>query len=140
MPGPMMPGCSKANGQAFGIPDVCKVPAPGPPGFVPTPFPNFGMIRDATSTADTVLIENKDVVVENSSLPSSKGDQAGSMGGMISQLAGNKVTFKKGSSKVFAKGKAVVHLTIPTSHNGMNANQPAGIVLIPSQTKVLVAL
>jgi hypothetical protein len=45
---------------------------------------------------------------------------------------------KNGSSKVFAQGKKIVHATVPTAHNGSNANT-MGLQTVPSQTKVFVA-
>lgn len=44
------------------------------------------------------------------------------------------------SSKVFMGGKKAVFLTAMTAHNGTNANAPTGLVVAPSQTKVLVGI
>jgi hypothetical protein len=96
------------------------------------------MLTDTTKTSTKVLIENKESVVEMSEIPSSKGDQGGSLGGVVSGTVGDKVIFQKGSSKVFFEGKGAVFHTAPTSHNGANANLPGGVHGTPSQSKVFV--
>jgi hypothetical protein len=134
-----MPAATKKGGQCLGAPDVCKVPAPpGPP--VPTPFPNSADCSGATKTIKKVLISKKETVVETSKIKSSKGDEAGTLKGMVSNTHRDQVQFKKYSSKVYAKNKKIVHHTALTTHNGSNANMPAGNHLSPSQTKVLVAM
>jgi hypothetical protein len=138
MPGIHFPGSTKAAGDCLGVPDVCKVPAPPAPP-VPMPFPNQGMCANADKTIDKVLFENKEVVVELSEIPSSTGDEAGTAGGVVSGTNAGPVTFKLGSSKVFAKGKKVAYATGVTAHNGKNANMPVGAQVGPSQSKVLVS-
>jgi hypothetical protein len=49
------------------------------------------------------------------------------------------VSFKKGSTKVKVEGQPCIHLTSVTAHNGVNANVPAGLVVTPSQVKVIVS-
>jgi len=138
MPGVMFPGGSKAGGTCMGTPDVCQVPAPpGPP--VPTPFPNTGMVANATKTSTKVLFENKEAVVETSEIPSSTGDEAGSAGGVVSGTVAQKIVFRKGSSTVMIEGKGAVYQTAMTAHNGASANMPAGLHDSPSQAKILVA-
>jgi len=66
------------------------------------------------------------------------GDEAGTNKGVMSGMNMDKVTFKKGSSKVKIEGQPCVHLTSLTGHNGTNANAPAGTQMAPSQTKVMV--
>jgi hypothetical protein len=134
-----MPAGSKAGGTCFAAPDVCKVPAPPAPP-IPTPFPNTGSVADCNSTVDTVLIEKKDTVTEASKIPRSSGDEAGTLGGMVSNTNMGEVSFKQASSKVYAKGKKIVFHTAMSAHNGSNANMPAGAFVAPSQTKVFVAM
>lgn len=133
----MLPASTKAGGQAFAIPDVCKVPAPPAPP-IPTPFPNTAQLNQASKTSTKVKFGNKPVVTKKSEIPRSMGDEAGTLFGMVSNRNMDKVTFKKASSTVKVEGQPVVHVTSMTSHNGSNANMPAGAQVAPSQTKVLV--
>ena len=120
----MLPATSKAGGKCAGAPDTCKTPSPGGP--VPTPYPK-------------VQIEKKETVVESSALKNSKGDEAGTLKGVVSQTHRKDVKFKKYSSKVYAQNKKIVHHTAATTHNGTNPNLPVGAHVSPSQTKVMVA-
>jgi hypothetical protein len=131
-----MPAATKKGGAATGGPDVCKTP-PSPP--VPVPYPNMGQVSAADDTVSKVVISNKETVVESSKIPSSKGDDAGTLKGLVSSTNRDQIAFKKYSSKVYAKGKKIVFHTAATAHNGSNANAPVGAHASPSQTKVLVA-
>lgn len=134
----MLPASSKGGGQCVATgPDVCKTPSPGGP--VPTPYPNLAQVSGASGTCAKVLIQKKQTVTVASSMSSSKGDEAGTLGGVVSNMNRGKVSYKKGSSKVFAKGKKVCHATSVTAHNGNNANIPVGAQVAPSQTKVMVS-
>jgi len=132
----MMPASCKAGGTCFGFPDVCKVPAPPAPP-IPTPFPNTGQVMQASKTSKKVKITNKEAVTTKSHIPRSMGDEAGTLKGMVSSTNMDKITFKKGSSKVKVEGTPLCHLTSMTAHNGSNANFPPGAQIAPSQTKVL---
>lgn len=133
----MFPVSTKAGGLCLGFPDVCLVPAA--PSPIPTPFPNTAEWSDAQGTIDTVLVENKEIVVESSTIPMSKGDEAGTGGGVMSGTFIGCVKPKTASSKVKAKGKRVVLLGAVTAHNGDSANMPVGTHLAPSQSKVLAS-
>jgi hypothetical protein len=130
---------SKAGGMYFGFPDVCFVPAPPPVVQVPVPFPNIGQVASTNGAVAKVMIENKETVVEGSKVPSSSGDEAGVKGGVVSGKNMDQVEPKMFSSKVFAQGKKIVMLTSMAAHNGSNANMPAGMMVAPSQTKVIVS-
>lgn len=126
---------TKAGGQCVAFPDVCNVPSPGGP--VPTPFTNTAECRNAEATVASVLIGNKEVVVETSRIPSSTGDEPGSAGGVVSGVIRGPATFKTASAKVYAKGKRVVLHGATAAQNGDNANMPAGAQVSPSQEKVV---
>ena len=134
-----MPASSKAGGMCMGVPDVCKTPAPPSPSPIPIPYPNMAQVPTATGTCNTVLIENMDSVVQTSTMSRSNGDEAGVAGGVVSGVFGDQCAYKKGSSKVFAGGKAMVMVTSMTTHNGSSANVP-GLQAVPSQVKVLVSM
>jgi hypothetical protein len=134
----MMAAASKAGGDCMGVPDTCLTPAPpGPP--VPMPYPNMAQLATADGVVDTVLIENKETVVEGSKMPNSKGDEGGTNGGVMSGVNMGPVEPKLFSSKVFFAGKKATFLTAMTAHNGTSANLPGGTIVSPSQMKVFVA-
>jgi hypothetical protein len=132
-----LPVATKAGGSCLGMPDVCNVPAPPAPP-IPTPFPNTGMLASATKTCEKVQIECMDVVVETSEIATSSGDEAGTLGGLVSGTFAQKVVFKMGSAKVKAEGKGLAYQSATTAHNGSNPNMPAGLHQAPSQSKVSV--
>jgi hypothetical protein len=133
----MFPASSKGGGMCMGFPDVCKVPAPPAP-FVPVPFPNMSQCASASKESQKVKIENMGVLTKESEMSMSNGDEPGTLGGMVSGVNMNKVTYKKGTSKVKAEGKDIVHITSMTSHN--KDNFPAGMQIVPSQVKVIVGM
>jgi hypothetical protein len=133
-----MPASTKKGGMCMGVPDVCLTPAA--PSPIPVPYPNIAQLSGADGAVDKVLIENKETVVEDSKVPSSSGDEAGTQKGVMSGTNRDEAQFKLYSSKVYAKGKKIVCHTAVTSHNGSSANLPVGTHVSPSQTKVLVGL
>ena len=135
----IFPASTTAGGTCMGMPDVCKTPAPPPVGQVPIPYPNTAMLNQATNVSTKVKFVNKEVVTLKSKIPKSMGDEAGTLGGLVSGMNMGEVQFKKGSSTVKIEGQPCIHLTSMTSHNGSNANMPAGAQIAPSQTKVIVA-
>jgi len=135
----MFPGATSGGGTATAFPDVCKTPAPPIPSPIPIPYPNAGQLMQATSTSTKVKFMEKEVVTLKSEIPSSNGDEAGVAKGVVSNMNMDKVTFKKGSAKVTIEGQPCIHATSVTAHNGMNANMPAGVQSVPSQTRVLIS-
>ena len=134
-----MPALTNGGGTAFAMPDVCLTPAPPSPP-VPTPYPNTGQLNQASKTSNKVKIKGKKVITVSSEISRSMGDEAGINKGVMSGMNMDKVTFKKGSSKVKAEGNAVCYLSSVTAHNGTSANNPMGAAIAPSQTGVLVAI
>jgi len=124
--------------MCLGVPDVCKTPVPPPVSQVPIPYPNTGMISNTLKTSMKVKIENMDTIVEQAEIPNSDGDQSGSLGGVTSGVVAGPVKFQLGSTRVKAEGKGIVYQTGLTSHNGTNANMPAGMLAVVGQVKVLV--
>lgn len=136
----IMPAASKAGGMYFAFPDVCFTPVPPPVVQVPIPYPNLAQLANTDGACDKVLIENKETVTEGSKVPSSSGDEAGTKGGVVSGKNMDQVQPKTFSSTVFAGGKKVVMLTSTSAHNGSSANVPTGMMVVPSQAKVIVGL
>jgi hypothetical protein len=135
----MFPASTKGGGQAVttGPIDACKTPTPGGP--VPMPYPNLTQVSNASDTASNVKMAGAKVCTVKSGMSRSNGDEAGTVGGIVSNRNMADVKFKMGSSKVKVEGEKCAHLTSMTGHNGSNANVPAGAQVAPSQTKVIVA-
>jgi uncharacterized protein DUF4150 len=136
----MFPASNNGAGQCFAMPDVCKTPSPGGP--VPIPYPNIAMLAQCNggTCSSKVKVLGKKAVVKGTEITMSSGDEAGSLGGVVSSCFKGAAQFKKGSSKVKAEGKELCHLTSMVGQNGgSNANAPAGNQVAPSQTKVIVA-
>lgn len=158
----MMPATTKAGGQCLALPDVCLTPAhPSPPPTgedaaeagqpttgadtptpqpAPLPYANVAEPNRAKKVSGKVKFVNKEVVTRKSEIPRSTGDEAGADGGIISGQNMQKVTYKRGSSKVMIEGQPCEYLTAATSHNGTNANAPSGAQVSPSQAKVFVSM
>ncbi len=135
----MFPAATKAGGQAVttGPIDACKTPSPGGP--VPLPYPNIGTVSNSQSTSEKVKFVGAKVCTVKSEMSRSSGDEAGTVGGVVSNRNMAEVKFKVGSSKCIVEGEKCAHLTSMTGHNGSNANAPAGAVIAPGQTKLIVA-
>ena len=130
------PATTKAGGSCVAAPNVCKVP--GPTGPIPIPMGSEGSPSTASGTIKKVLIVKKEVCVESSKVKSSKLDEPGTLKGVVSSTRGDVIQFKRYSSKVYAANKKMVQHTAVTAHNGSNANMPAGSLVSPSQTKVII--
>lgn len=92
-----------AQGIAFAFPDVCKTPAP-PGSPVPIPYPNIAQLADATTVADDLVVGPSalNVLVKTGSpeIPTSTGDEAGSVGGVKSGGIKGPCEFKEASGSV----------------------------------------
>jgi len=97
------------------------------------------MISQAKKTSKKVKFEGKEVVTKKSEIPRSMGDEPGTNKGLISGQNMGPCRFTTGSTMVKVEGSPVIHLTSMTGHNGKNANNPAGAVVAPGQTKVIVS-
>lgn len=105
------------------------------------PYPNIAMLTQASggTCSSKVKIMGKKTVVKGSEITMSSGDEAGTVGGVVSNRFKGPALFKKGSSKVKVEGKELCHLTSMDGHNGAsNANVPPGVQVAPSQTKVII--
>jgi len=138
----MFPAATKGGGVAMttGPIDVCKTPSPAGP--VPLPYPNIAQVSsaDSGSCASKVKFAGSKVCTTKTEIPRSNGDEAGTVGGVVSNQNMAAVHFKTGSSKCIVEGEKCAHVTSMTAHNGNNANAPAGVHGAPCQTKVLVGV
>jgi hypothetical protein len=133
----MFPGSTKGGGQCVATgPDVCKVPTPGGP--VPTPLPNIAQCPQCTGTATDVKFSGELVIIKGSNMPTSNGDNAGTLMGMTSGTVMGECLYNGGSNDVKIGGKECMRQTSQTGMNGgSNANVP-GNQPAPSQTGVKV--
>lgn len=115
----------KSGGKVVTGPDVCKTPSPSGP--VPIPYPNISLSSDLTKGSKSVKVDGSPVCLEGSSFSKSAGDQAGSLGGVISGKTGNKAEPVNYSFDVKIEGKGVVRNTDPFQSN--DKNTPPGPVM-----------
>lgn len=134
---------TKQGGQCMttGPLDMCNTPAPpGPP--VPMPYPNIAMCNQADpgTCSQNVTIANQPVITKNTQIPMSSGDEAGSVGGVVSGMIKGPCLFKRFSTVVKVEGANVVYQLCNTTHNGSSPNAPMGMQSQPSQTNVSVMM
>jgi hypothetical protein len=126
------------NGMCQVFPDTCKTPTPAGP--VPTPYPNIVNCPTAQSSscASKVMINGMKAFNKKTSFPSSQGDQAGTLGGIVSSKIMGEVKYTSGSSSVYIQGPPAVKLSDSSSHNGSPPNASMGSQIVPSQRKVMI--
>ena len=140
-----VPALSTEGGMALAVGDVCREPSAGldaaaePPEPMLSPYANVAATAGCERTSRRVLVRNRATVVIDSERALTAPPDGEPREGAVSHTVGGKATFRAGSSKVYAEMKRIVALSHATSHNGSSANMPAGTVVVPSQTKVLVA-
>lgn len=116
------------QGIAFAFPDVCKTPTPGGP--VPIPYPNMAQLDQATGVSDA---SNKELLVGPASLhvllldsevAVSTGDEAGSVGGVQSGTIKGKCKVVQASGSVLygPDKKGIARFMDSTKQNNDNAN------------------
>lgn len=97
------------------LPDVCKTPMPAGP--TPVPYPNVARDADLADGAKHVTIEGNPVALESSKLKQSSGDEAGTLGGVVSGKNRGKMTWGTSSPDVLVEGKGVIRFADLTHHN-----------------------
>ena len=118
-------------GMAMGMPDVCKTP----PFAIPAPFPNIGNNAMAIPTYFTIMINCMPELNTGGQYAITSGDEAGAMGGVVSQVIIGPSRPLMGSTCYCVGGMPSWRMTDPTMHNLSNA---PGIGMAPSQTVKIV--
>jgi len=108
-----------SNGTSPAFPDVCKTPAPPAPP-VPIPYPNIGRSADTSSGPSTVKTDGKMPMVKGAKYSKSSGDEAGTLGGVMSSVNRNECEFMLYSFDVKFEGKNVCRMGDPLFHNKKN--------------------
>jgi hypothetical protein len=108
-----------SSGTTIAFPDVCKTPAPPAPP-VPIPYPNVAKSSDSDKCAKKVTADGNPVCVKDSNFSTSTGDEAGSIGGIISSKTKGKAEFVNFSFDVKVEGKNVPRAMDLMLHNDKN--------------------
>ncbi|MFO0552210.1 MAG: DUF4150 domain-containing protein [Polyangiaceae bacterium] len=99
---------AKSNGLVIGFPDVCLTSSPAGP--IPIPYPNIAMSSDTSDGSKDVKADGTSIMVQGSSFSTSTGDEAGSVGGIVSLCTKGKAKFILYSFDVRVEGKNVCRL------------------------------
>ena len=116
--------CKAAAGKSIAaFPDVCFTPpqTPATPPGVPIPYPNTGMASDATGGPTSVQCDGGNMpMVKGATYKTTSGDEAGTLGGVISNATKGEAEFMMYSFDVKFDGKNVCRLGDPLFHNKKN--------------------
>jgi hypothetical protein len=108
-----------SGGMSIVFPDVCKTPAPPAPP-VPIPYPNIGQTSDTSDGPATVKTDGKMPMVKGAKYSKSSGDEAGTIGGIISNTNRSECEYMLYSFDVKFEGNNVCRLGDPLFHNKKN--------------------
>lgn len=129
---------ASSNGICSGFPDVCKTPAPPSPSPIPIPYPNIAQSSDTAQGSTTVKCDGNPIMLEGSNFKMSTGDEAGSIGGVVSSKIKGKAEPQMYSFDVKVDGKGVVRLLDIFLLNDKNTppfpvmQPPSVVVMIPA--------
>lgn len=101
------------------IPDVCKTPSPGGP--VPIPYPNIAQQSSLENGTKTVFAKGEMIAVKGSHYSRSNGDEAGTAGGVKSNVNMKATDWITYSFDVKMDGKNACRHTDKKFHNNQNA-------------------
>ena len=107
-----------SGGMSMVLPDVCKTPSPAGP--VPIPYPNIGQASDTSQGPTSVKTDGQMPMVKGAKYSRSSGDEAGTAGGVLSNVNMNECEFLMYSFDVKFEGKNVCRLGDPLWHNKKN--------------------
>ena len=108
-----------SGGMSIAFPDVCQISTPAGP--VPVPFPNIAQASDTSDGPESVTCDGKMPMVKGATYSKSSGDEAGSLGGVMSGVNRDAAEFMLYSFDVKFEGKGVCRLGDPLFHNKKNA-------------------
>jgi Toxin PAAR-like domain len=108
------------------MPDVCKTPSPGGP--VPVPYPNIADQSSLTDGTTTVKAHGEMIAVKGSHYGRSNGDEAGTAGGVKSNVNMKATDWITYSFDVQLDGQNACRHTDKKFHNNQNTVDLAGNV------------
>jgi len=120
-----------SGGMSTVFPDVCKTPAA--PSPLPIPYPNIGQSSDTSEGPTTVKTDGKMPMVKGAKYSKSSGDEAGTLGGVISSVNMSVCEYLLYSFDVKFEGKNVCRLGDQLWHNKKNIYDDSSA--IPSSAK-----
>jgi hypothetical protein len=100
------------------FPDVCKTPTPGGP--VPIPYPNVGQSSNTSGGPTKITTDGKMPMTKGAKYSTSSGDEAGSIGGVVSNKTKGACEFMLYSFDVKFEGQNVCRLGDSLFHNDKN--------------------
>jgi hypothetical protein len=106
------------------------------------PYPNTALLEQSIvpTMAMSVKIVGFYAATVQTQISMSSGDEAGSMGGVVSNMVVGPCQFKLGSETVKMEGQAAAYFgSLVGQNNTSNANVPVGSQISPSQVSVTVA-
>ena len=109
-----------SGGMSIVFPDVCKTPAPPAPAPVPIPYPNIGKSSDTSGGPTTVKCDGEMPMVKGATYSRSQGDEAGTIGGILSSVNMSVCEFLLYSFDVKFEGNNVCRLGDQLWHNKKN--------------------
>lgn len=119
-----------SGGVGTAFPDVCQTPTPAGP--VPIPYPNVAQSSNMNSgqASKAVKIDGNAVMLQDTTITMSTGDEAGSAGGVVSGMIKGKAQFVVWSFDVMIEGKGVPRQLDPMVQNmsGVPNTPPMPIV------------
>jgi hypothetical protein len=119
----LIPSFTIAHKGSSGIsmamaPDVCKTPSPGGP--VPLPYPNIARAASLSDGTTTVKTDGQMAAIKGSKYASSNGDEAGTVGGVVSSVNMKEAEWITFSFDVKMEGKNACRLQDKMTHNKKN--------------------
>ena len=107
-----------SGGMSIAFPDVCQISTPAGP--VPVPFPNIAQASDTSDGPESVTCDGEMPMVKGAKYSKSSGDEAGSIGGIMSGVNRDAAEFMLYSFDVKFEGKGVCRLGDMLFHNNKN--------------------
>ena len=98
--------------------DICKTPTPGGP--VPIPYPNIAMSAQTSDGSTTVKCDSNPIMLKDSVFSMSSGDEAGSIGGVKSNVIKGAAKTMMYSFDVKVEGRNVFRRSDPMTQNKEN--------------------
>lgn len=123
----------KDSGGVVTTTDVCKTPMGK--AVVPIPYVNVARSVDVANGSATVSVDSDPIMLKDSVFSRSSGDEAGSVGGVVSGVTGGKARFVNFSNNVFVEGRPVCRRLDPMISNlSSSGNTPPAPLMQPNLT------